>query len=116
MNRPDEKKTPPGRISLFGGSAVSRLQTDRLYLSDKALGVVPQEHGINIEHGVTKAADVQDVARSAVIFQLLQRRFGVLKNVAVQRAVLFAQDRIGRLVVPEVAVEERDRVAHDQFG
>ena len=39
----------------------SRLQLDRLDFGDEPSGVVTQVRGDHVEHGVTEAADVQDV-------------------------------------------------------
>ena len=41
---------------------ISLLQRNRLNFRDEAVGVVVQERGDHAEHGVTEAADVQDVA------------------------------------------------------
>ena len=49
----------PGPIAQAGG--VSSLQFDRLDFGDEPSGVVTQVRGNHVEHGVTEAADVQDV-------------------------------------------------------
>ena len=53
-----QTRTPPAQ-SLRPGA--SRLQLDRLDFGDEPSGVVTQVRGDHVEHGVTEAADVQDV-------------------------------------------------------
>src|SRR3990172_4925350 len=52
-------RTPRAGI---GSKDVPRLHLDRLDFADKPAGVLGGEGGHDTEHGVTEAADVQDVA------------------------------------------------------
>ncbi len=59
-HKPPAHENTPSPVTQAGG--VSHLQLDRLDFGDEPSGVVTQVRGDHVDHGVTEAADVQDVS------------------------------------------------------